>query len=328
MAVFTAVSRELLLDWLRDYDVGELLDHEGIATGVENTNYFVTTRRGSYVLTLFERLGPLQLPFYLNLMRHLAARGIPCPDPVANRHGALLSTLAGKPAALVTRLPGKGVGQPQVGHCRQVGAMLARMHLAALGYEGRQRNLRGLDWWVATAPRVAPHLDPGQAELLRDEVAHQVRFARSETAALLPESAVHADLFRDNVLFDGKRLGGVIDFYFAGCDSWLFDLAATCNDWCIDDGSGRFDEARLDALLTAYARVRPFVDPERDAWPTMCRAAALRFWLSRLFDLHLPRPAELVSPKDPAHFERVLDARRAGVPPLAAAAGPTARGGH
>jgi homoserine kinase type II len=321
MAVFTAVSRELLLDWLRDYQVGELVDHEGIASGVENTNYFVTTTGGRFVLTLFERLGAQQLPFYLYLMRHLASHGIPCPDPVVDRRGSLLSPLAGKPAALVTRLPGRGVPQPGIDHCRQVGALLARMHVAAVGYPRRQPNLRGLDWWVATAPRMLPFLDAHRAEALRDEVAHQVAFAQSEVARRLPGSAVHADLFRDNVLFDGDRLGGVIDFYFAGCDRWLFDLATTCNDWCIDDATGDFDLQRLGALLSAYAQRRPFQDAERDAWPTMCRAAALRFWLSRLYDLHRPRPAQLVSPKDPAHFERILASRRRAVPALAQAAG-------
>jgi homoserine kinase type II len=316
MAVFTAVSRDQLVDWLRDHQVGELVDFTGIESGIENTNYFVTTTRKRLVLTLFERLRAEQLPFYLDLMRHLAARRIPCPDPVADRSGALFSMLAGKPAALVTRLPGQGVPHPGVAHCRQVGNLLAKMHLRAVDYGRRQPNLRGLDWWVATAPRVSPFLQPEQAALLRDELDVHVRFALTDIAKRLPGGPVHADLFRDNVLFDGETLGGVIDFYFAGCDSWLFDLAATCNDWCIDDDTGRFVMPRLDALLSAYASQRPFTDAEGAAWPTTVRAASLRFWLSRLDDLHRPRPAEMVSPKDPSHFERILVARRSGVPPL------------
>jgi homoserine kinase type II len=317
MAVFTPVSRQQLADWLLDHQVGELIEHVGIESGIENTNYFVTTTGGRFVLTLFERLGAAQLPFYLNLMRHLAAAGIPCPDPVPDRRGALLSALAGKPAALVTRLPGKGVARPGVSHCRQVGDLLARMHVAAADFPDRQPNLRGLDWCVATAPLVSPFLDAQRAALLADEIAHQRHFGQQPEAAALPSGAVHADLFRDNVLFDGDRLGGVIDFYFAGCDRWLFDLAVTCNDWCIDDASAAFDPARLQALVSAYAARRPLHEAEYAAWPTMLRAASLRFWLSRLDDLHRPRPAQMVSPKDPGDYERILLARRAAVPALA-----------
>ncbi|HLS55239.1 MAG TPA: homoserine kinase [Zeimonas sp.] len=322
MAVFTPVTREELASWLERYDLGELRGFEGIASGIENSNFFVTTDGGRFVLTLFERLGFDELPFYLGLMHHLAARGVPCPDPVADRHGEFLGRLQRKPAALVTRLDGHDVLHPTEAHCTQVGALLAQMHQAALGYEGRLPNLRGLAWWSRTAPQVLPFLDPAQSALLVDELDRQREFAATPLHASLPSSAVHADLFRDNVLFetltDGTpRLGGVIDFYFAGVDTWLFDLAVAANDWCIDDASGEFDAARFAALVGAYAARRPPVDAERAAWPTMLRAAALRFWLSRLHDLHLPRPAQMVVPKNPAHFERILRARRAGVPPLA-----------
>ena len=316
MAVFTPVSRPELEHWLAGYDLGALRAHEGIASGIENTNYFVDTERGRFVLTLFERLHHDQLPFYLGLMRHLAARHIPCPDPLADRTGALLSTLNGKPAALVSRLRGAAQMAPGVGHCAQLGELLARMHLAAADYPGELPNLRGLDWWVATAPKVAGFLAPAVAAMLADEIEVQRRFGASELSQALPRSAVHADLFRDNVLFDGDTLGGVIDFYFAGCDTWLFDLAVTCNDWCIDDATGHFDDARRVALLSAYVAVREPLAAEREAWPLMLRAAALRFWLSRLFDFHLPRPAQMVTPKDPLHFERLLVSRRELAPPL------------
>jgi homoserine kinase type II len=321
MAVFTAVTREALIDWLGRFDVGGLVGFEAIATGIENTNYFVTTAAGRFVLTIFERLRADQLPFYLNLMHHLASRGIPCPDPVADRGGALTSPLHGKPAALVTRLPGHGVPHPGVVHCRQVGELLARMHLVARDYDGHLPNPRGLDWWVATAPRVEPFMRAAAAALLRDEIDAQCRFAQSPDCIALQACVVHADLFRDNVLFEADRLGGVIDFYFAGRDTWLFDLAVTSNDWCIDDGSGTLDDARLQALVGAYQGVRALTSHEHAAWPMMLRAAALRFWVSRLFDLYLPRPAELVTPKDPAHFERILRERRAHVPSLPAIAG-------
>ena len=321
MAVFTPVTRGQLAHWLERYDLGELLGFEGIPSGVENSNFFVTTAAGGFVLTLFERLGFDELPFYLGLMRHLAAQGVPCPDPVADRHGALLGRLNGKPAALVTRLAGRAVSNPGPAHCAQVGALLAQMHGAAAGYETRQPNLRGLDWWSRAAPQVLPFLDPGQSALLLDELRQQRAFAVAARRLALPSGAVHADLFRDNVLFetlpDGSpRLGGVIDFYFAGIDSWMFDLAVAVNDWCIDDASGDIDLVRFAALIEAYTARRAPGDAERAAWPMMLRAGALRFWLSRLHDLHLPRPAQMITPKDPAHFERILHARRAGVPPI------------
>jgi homoserine kinase type II len=316
MAVFTPVSREQLEGWLARYPVGALSGFEGIAAGIENTNYFVHTSAGHWVLTLFERLTPARLPYHLDLMRHLAARGVACPDPVADRAGALWNPLAGRPAALVTRLPGRSVERPGAGHCAVVGGLLARMHEAAAGFPSRQPNPRGLDWQLDTAARLAPRLPAVQAALLADELDAQQRFAGSAAARALPAGAVHADLFRDNLLFDGDALGGVIDFYFAGDDTWVFDLAVACNDWCIDDASGAFDTPRLVALLGAYLARRPMGEDERQAWPMALRAAALRFWLSRLDDAFRPRPAELVVPKDPAHFERILRARRHGVPPL------------
>ena len=314
MAVFTPVSPPELECWIAPFDLGRVLAFEGIASGIENTNFFVDTERGRFVLTLFERLPAGHLPFYLGLMHHLAARGVPCPDPVADREGRMLGALNGKPAALVTRLPGSALAHPGEAHCAEVGGLLARMHLAAADYRGTMPNPRGLDWWCATAPRLAPFLDDAQATLMHEEIAAQRAFAESPQERELPRSAVHADLFRDNVLFDAGHVGGVIDFYFAATDRWLFDLAVTCNDWCIDDASGEFDSRRLDALLGSYRGVRPLLDAELVAWPMMLRTAAMRFWMSRLYDLHLPRPAEMVTPKDPAHFERILRARRAGVP--------------
>ncbi len=324
MAVFTPVTREQLEGWLARYPVGALREHSGIAEGIENTNFFVDTDRGRWVLTLFERLAPDRLPFHLDLMRHLAARGVPCPDPVADRDGGLWSVLAGRPAALVTRLPGRGVERPALAHAAPVGDLLARMHLGARDFSGRQPNPRGLDWWLDAAARLAPLLGAAQARLLADELDAQRRWATSDAARALPAGAVHADLFRDNVLFDGDAVGGVIDFYFAGVDTWVFDLAVTCNDWCIDDATGALDAARLDALVRAYQARRPLTDAERTAWPLAMRAAALRFWLSRLDDWHRPRPAEQLTPKDPDAFERILSARRAGVPPLPHAQGAAA----
>lgn len=319
MAVFTFVARDALARWLARYDIGTLVEHEGIASGIENSNYFVTTTIGRYVLTLFERLSADELPFHLGLLRHLAAHGIPCPDPVADRDGVVLGTLMGKPAALCSRLDGRPEMQPGAAHCARLGETIARMHLAAAGYPGRMPNPRGLSWWQAIAPRLAPHLSRGQATLLCDEIEHQRSFAAGAGFAALPASAVHADLFRDNVFFapgaPSPQLVGVIDFWFAGVDTWLFDLAVAANDWCVDEHDV-FDAGRLDALLDAYRSVRPLQAAEHESWQTMLRAAALRFWLSRLFDLHCPRPAEIVVPKDPARFERVLRLRRGETPAL------------
>ena len=315
MAVFTAVSLEHLTDWIEQFPLGQATAIKGIASGIENSNFFITTERGEFVLTIFENLTFAQLPFYLQLMRHLAERGVLVPAPVASNQGDLVVALHGKPAAIVSKLLGASQMDPQPVHCAAVGAMLARMHLAARDFPLHQPNLRGLDWWLETAPKVMPHLDAGNAALLRTELAFQQAFAAGAIAPQLAHGPVHADLFRNNVMFDGERLTGFFDFYFAGCDSWLFDLAVTVNDWCIDPDSGVLDAPRVRAMLDAYHAVRPFTDSEQAAWPTLLRSAALRFWLSRLFDFYQPRAAEMLTPHDPAHFERILRERIAVAAP-------------
>jgi homoserine kinase type II len=315
MSVYTKVDTEELSKWLEQYSVGTLLQMQGIAAGIENTNYFVTTSQGRFVLTLFERLSFEQLPFYLNLMAHLAGSGIPCPAPIANCRNELLGRLAGKPATLVTRLSGAPVLDPLEHHCSEVGAMLAAMHLASRNYDGRLENPRGLTWQRQVAPDITPFLDASRRDMLTSELDFQGR----QRFDMLPRGAVHADLFRDNVLFDGEsamqRIGGIIDFYFAGIDTLLFDLAVTMNDWCVDT-TGRIDAPRAQALLAAYVKARPLTTTERDAWPAMLRAAALRFWVSRLYDFYLPRAGELTHAHDPEHFRRVLEMRRTAACPL------------
>lgn len=308
MSVYTPVSEPQLQRWLRGYAVGALVALEPIAKGIENSNFFVTTTQGRYVLTLFERLPAAELPFYLDLMWHLARHGIPCPAPVADLSDRLLSELNGKPAALVTRLAGASVEAPGPAHCAQLGALLARMHLAGRSFTGTLDNPRGAAWWPLAAAELRDHLDGAQRALLEDEL----RFQAEHRAPGLPRGPVHADLFRDNALFDHDRLSGVIDFYFAGIDSLLYDCAVCANDWCLVDAPGdlRLDEARTRALLGAYADVRPFSAAEREAWPVLLRAAALRFWLSRLHDLHRPREGVLVHAHDPEHFQEVLNLRK------------------
>ena len=309
MAVFTQVPLNDARELVRRLQLGELQALRGIEGGIENTNYFVTTDQGEFVLTLFERLTAAQLPFYLYLMKHLAHAGIPVPDPRADAHGEILHKVCGKPAALVNRLQGKSQLAPQAVHCAAVGDMLARMHLAGQNYQRQQPNLRGLPWWNETVPVVLPYLMPEQADLLRSELAYQNHIAASSAYAALPAGPVHADLFRDNVMFDGERLTGFFDFYFAGVDTWMFDLAVCLNDWCIDLGTGQHDAGRADAMLQAYQAVRPLQAAERELLNAMLRAGALRFWISRLWDFHLPRQASLLTPHDPAHFERVLRQR-------------------
>jgi len=309
MAVFTEVTPDEAQRLLSELNLGQLDELRGIEGGIENTNYFATTDQGRYVLTLFERLSSEQLPFYLYLMKHLAQHGIPVPDPAANERGEILHTVCGKPAAVVSRLRGKSQLAPDAGHCAAVGAMLARMHLAGRDYDRHQPNLRGLAWWNDTVPVVLPFLDAPQAALLRSELAYQNHVAASADYAALPRGPVHADLFRDNVMFDGAELTGFFDFYFAGVDTWLFDLAVCLNDWCIELASGTHAADRAQAFLDAYGRVRPLTGAERHLLPALLRAGALRFWISRLWDFHLPREASMLKPHDPTHFERVLRQR-------------------
>jgi homoserine kinase type II len=317
MAVFTEVSAEEASRLLHDLGLGELRALRGIQGGIENTNYFVTSQADGgtreWVLTLFERLGFEQLPFYLHLMKHLASRGIPVPDPQPDRDGDILHKVCGKPAALVNRLAGHSELAPQATHCALVGDMLGRMHLAGRDYDREQPNLRGLAWWNQTAPVVLPFLDGAASTLLRSELAYQNHVAASAAYAALPRGPVHADLFRDNVMFDegpgGVSLTGFFDFYVAGIDALLFDVAVCLNDWCIDLATGRHDAARAGALLRAYDARRPLQPAERELLPALLRAGALRFWISRLWDFHLPREASLLQAHDPAHFERVLRER-------------------
>jgi homoserine kinase type II len=317
MAVFTEVPLETAAQLFSDLRLGTLHSLKGCEGGIENTNYFASSDMGDYVLTLFERLSAEQLPFYLHLMKHLAQRGIPVPDPQANASGDILLNVLGKPAAVVNRLKGKHQLQPTTVHCAAVGAMLARMHLAGQDYARKQPNLRALPWWNDTVPVVLPYLAPDQAALIQSELAYQNHVYASSPYAALPRGPVHADLFRDNVMFEGETLTGFFDFYFAGVDTWLFDIAVSLNDWCVDLPTGVRDAAREAPFLQAYQSVRPLARAERDLLPAMLRAAALRFWISRLWDFHLPRDAAVLTAHDPTHFELVLRQRVATVRDIA-----------
>jgi homoserine kinase type II len=313
MAVFTEVSFDEARSLVERLGLGAMSRLSGIRAGIENTNYFVSTDRGEWVLTLFERLSFEQLPFYLHLMKHLAARGIPVPDPQTDSSGNPLHRLKDKPAAVVNRLAGDHQLAPDHHHCEQVGAMLARMHLAGQDYGRTQPNLRGLAWWTDTVPVVLPFLTPEQTMLITDELAFQQQVAGSPAYAGLPCGPIHADLFRDNVMFEGlpghEKLTAFFDFYFAGVDTFLFDIAVCLNDWCAALDTGALVEDRAAVFVAAYERVRPLAGSERRLMPALLRAAAFRFWLSRLWDVHLPRDASLLKAHDPTHFERVLRER-------------------
>lgn len=310
MSVYTPVSPEELDAWLARYAVGALVDIAPIAAGIENTNYFVTTAKSRYVLTLYERLPAEDLPFFLNLMAHHARSGVPVPAPEPDRSGALFSILNGKPASLIARVEGAGVKEPTLAHCHAVGIALAQLHVAARGYRSRLVNRRGPRWWRQAARAVRPFLSPGQDEFLRSELDTLAGYGDLK----LEKGAIHADLFCDNVLFAGTRVVGIIDFGFAATDFFAYDLAIAVNDWGdvgdVGDASSRL--AREQALVDGYQSLRPLSAEEQACWPLLLRAAALRFWLSRLYDLHLPRPGELVHAHDPARFERILRERSAG----------------
>lgn len=317
MAVYTEVSDDQARALLRELHLGELTSLKACSDGIENTNYFASTQRDGqthhYVLTLFERLPQEQLPFYLRLMHHLAQHGVPVPTPHANTAGDLVLQLQGKPAAVVDRLRGRSELHPGPMHCAQVGAMLAHMHLAGRDFSMQQPHLRGLSWWLQTAPVVMPYLSGQQQTLLQDELAYQNALAASDDYVRLPRGPIHADLFRDNVMFDSVDgapvLSGFFDFYFAGVDTWLFDLAVCLNDWAIDPNTATPLDENAAHFLRAYSAVRPLQAPEQALLPALLRAAALRFWISRLWDFYLPRPASVLQPRDPTHCERILRLR-------------------
>ena len=302
MSVYTEVGREDLITFLDDYSVGELVSFQGISDGIENTNYFVTTEQGEYVLTLFEQHEFSELGYFLDVMTFFYQQGIPSAHPAADKTGQYLKTLCGKPAALVMRLSGRGVDSiATIEQCQAIGDILGRMHICGQQFEGRRTTERGHGWRTKIAETVLPLLDEQSAQLLIDELAFQAGYG----LLALPTGVTHSDLFRDNALFDGNELKGIIDFYYA-CDEYLlYDLAVAVNDWCVDD-SGVIDQARFQALMAAYTKQRKLTDSEQDNWNLVLRAAALRFWLSRLQDKLFPREGELTQIKDPDFFKKII----------------------
>jgi homoserine kinase type II len=306
MSVYTEVRRTDLVAFLSYYAVGELLSYEGISDGIENTNYFVTTQQGQFVLTLFEQHEFDEMGYFLDVMTFFFQHGIPSAHPEADTQGDYLKTLSGKPAALVGRLGGRGVSDiASVSQCQAIGEVLGRMHVAGQQFEVRQSTQRGAAWRQEKAEKLLPLLDDAAAKLMRDELEYQAGYATLN----LPFGLTHSDLFRDNALFDGDELKGIIDFYYA-CDEYLlYDLAVTINDWCIDE-TGLLETTRYEAMMSAYTQQRPLTTAETTHWSLILRAAALRFWLSRLQDKHFPREGELTQVKDPNAFLMILRQHR------------------
>ncbi len=306
MSVFTPLQREELEAFLAPYGLGRLRDFEGIAAGSENSNFFVSLERGEYVLTLIER-GPSQdLPFFIELLDVLHRAGLPVPYALRTDGGDALRSLAEKPALLQPRLPGKHVTAPNPHHCAEVGRLLARLHRATRDQILERRSDRGLDWMQQEGPSLALSLGEDQLPLLRDGLAEIAELKPKILA--LPQANLHADLFRDNVLFEGNHLTGVIDFYNACSGPMLYDLAIAVNDWCSHPG-GELDEERSQALLGAYSALRRFTPAEADLWRPMLRVACVRFWLSRLIAAQR-FAGQSVLIKNPDEFSRLLAARQ------------------
>jgi homoserine kinase type II len=304
MSVYTAVSPADLEHFLGAYDLGAVLALEGILDGVENTNYFLTTSAGRYVLTLFESLPAEDLPFFMHLMAWVAAHDVPAPRPIPARNGASIGTLCGKPAAIVERLPGRSVGQADLAQCTALGSLLGRMHRAVADFGATRASARGAGWRAQVAARLVDRIDEPDRELMQQELALQA----TAPLAGLPAGVVHGDLFRDNALFEGARLTGVIDFYLAAEEPFVYDLAVVALDWCFLDGV--CSPALCQQLLRAYCRERAVSSTEIAAWPLALRAAGLRFWLSRLHDALYTKQGDLVKLKNPAECRAVILAAR------------------
>ena len=302
MSVYTEVERTELVAFLSDYAVGNLVSYEGISDGIENTNYFVTTEQGQFVLTLFEQHDFEEMDYFLDVMTFFYQHGIPSAHPEADTQGRYLRTLSGKPAALVGRLNGRGISDiATVTQCQAIGDVLGKMHVAGQQFTGRRVTERGANWRQSMAERVLSKLDAESANLMTAELAFQSDYSQLN----LPSGLTHSDLFRDNALFDGDDLKGIIDFYYA-CDEYLlYDLAVTVNDWCINE-SGMLETNRYQALMSAYTAQRTLTVAETNHWNLVLRAAALRFWLSRLQDKYFPREGELTQIKDPDAFLKIL----------------------
>lgn len=301
MSVYTTVSDEEMRVFLADYDLGEFVALQGIAQGITNSNYFLTTSTGRYVLTVFEVLQQEELPFFLELNQHLSRNGVACAAPIARKDGRLDSVLAGKPACLVTCLQGSDTSWATEAQCFHTGAMLAKMHLAGQSFEKKMDNPRYTAWWHDACSQLLPVLNEDDAHLLQNEIAAFDRNLRDD----LPSGIIHADLFKDNVLLDGETVAGFIDFYYACNGDFMYDLAIAVNDWA-RTADNTLDHTLEAAFIRGYESVRPLSVEERAYYPIAQRAGCIRFWVSRLLDFHFPQSGEMTFIKDPNAFRDLL----------------------
>lgn len=305
MAVYTEVSDEELDQFAADYEIGGVLSCKGIAEGVENSNYLLHTETGHYILTLYERrVDPADLPYFLGLMEHLAAKDIPCPTPLRGRDGQALRELCGRPAAIISFLEGMWPRRIQPHHCRALGEALARFHLAGASYGMTRRNGLSVEAWRPLFDRCADRADQVEAGL-SETLSRELDYLEAHWPADLPSGVCHADLFPDNVFFRGERLSGLIDFYFACNDFIAYDVAICLNAWCFERDLS-FNVTKARTLLAAYRKVRPFSQEELQALPTLTRGSALRFLLTRLYDWLHRQEGAFVQPKDPLEYLRIL----------------------
>ena len=307
MSVYTTVSQQQLKDFLALYTLGDLISFKGIKEGIENTNYTITTTRGNFILTLFESLTAKDLPCYLLLLNDLNQNDFPAPKPQICEKGLFLNTLIGKPAALFNCLPGHSVTYPSIDQCEEIGAYLAKLHVCSKQYDFQKQNIKNLAGCQSIFNQISHSLNKDDVDLLTSELSFQAAYS----LPLLPQGIIHADLFKDNVLFSNGNISGVLDFYNACNDYFLFDIAITCNDWCLDNDV--INQQKIKALLSGYSKIRALNEDERKHFPVFLRRAALRFWLSRLEHLLNPKKGELTLVKDPLVFRHLLEYHRANM---------------
>ena len=305
MSVFTTLNFDEVAEWLGQFNIGQLVLLKGIAAGITNTNYFVTTTQNKFVLTIFEQNKAEELPYFVDLMAHLSANGVLCPKPIFDQNQQALHQLHCKPAMMVSCLQGSDIAIPTIGHIEQVARELACMHAQGANYNAVSINQRDANWRNNTAQKVLSKLSLADQELLTNELAYQQQVEYSQ----LPIGVIHGDLFRDNVLFYQDKLAGFIDFYYACDDVLAYDIAIAMNEWCVHHNGadiGSFDQEKAHAFCIAYEEVRTLSRAEHARMHDLLRLAALRFWLSRLHDFHFPAKGELTHTKDPNHFKSIL----------------------
>ena len=306
MAVYTKVSFEDFSDFLKQFDIGAPVGLTGISEGIENTNYLVQTDKARFILTLYEkRVNPRELPYFMDLMTHLAKKGISCPLPVAAKSGETLLPLCGKKACLTTFLNGKAAGTITPEHCAQLGRKMAEMHLAGRDFAGFRKNDLSVDGWEKLLEKIGKAAETVERGLF-NEMTEAFRTVKSRFPSGLPQSVIHADLFPDNVFFTGDELSGIIDFYFACNDAMVYELAVCLNAWCFDQDTWDFNPAKAKNMIEAYDDVRPLSDDEKEALPTLALGSALRFLLTRTYDWLNRVPDALVTPKNPLEYVKKL----------------------